>query len=46
MAPVRIDKSNIPFTEEEKIWIILEYGKLRNELQARQTFRLQFNVNP
>ena len=44
MAPVRIDRSNRPFTEEEKIWIILEYGKLRNELQVRRAFRLQFIV--
>jgi len=28
MAPVRIDRSNSPFTEEEKIWIILEYGEM------------------
>ena len=42
MAPVRIDRSNRP--EEEKIWIILKYGKLRNELQVRRAFRLQFIV--
>ena len=44
MAPVRIDRSNRPFTEEEKIWIILKYGKLRNELQVCRAFRLQFIV--
>ena len=44
MALVRIDRSNSPFTGEEKIWIILEYGKLRNELQVRRAFRLQFIV--
>ena len=42
----RMYGSNSPFTEEEKIQIILEYGKLRNQLQVRQTFRLQLNVNP
>jgi len=35
MAPVRIDRSNSPYTEEKKICIILEYGKLRNELQVQ-----------
>ena len=42
----RMYGSNSPFTEEEKIQIILEYGKLRNQLQVRQAFRLQLNVNP
>ena len=28
MAPVRIYRSNSSFTEEEKIWIILEYGEM------------------
>ena len=45
MASVRIDGSNSPFTEEEKIWINLRYGKLRNELQVYQAFRLQLLLN-
>ena len=43
LAPGRIDRSNSPFTKEERMWIILEQGKLRNELQVRRAFRLQFN---
>jgi len=45
MASVRIDGSNSPFTEEEKIWINLRYGKLRNELQVYQAIRLQLLLN-
>jgi len=42
---VRIDGSNNPLTEEEKIWINLRYGKLRNELQVYQAIRLQLLLN-
>ena len=45
MASVRIDRSNSPFTEEEKIWIILGHKKLWNELQVCQAFRLQLVLN-
>ena len=36
--------SNSPFPEEQELWIILEFGELRNVLQVRRKFRIHFKV--
>ena len=44
----RMYRSNSPLLKRRKSRLSpnMEYGKLRNELQVRQAFRLQLNVNP
>ena len=46
MSEVRKKRSNRLFTYSQEIWIILEYGALRNALQVRRNFREQFNIHP
>ena len=45
MSLVRKRRSNSPFTEEQEIWIILEFGALRNVLQVQRNFRIHFKVH-
>ena len=46
MSEVRKKQSNRLFTYSQEIWIILEYGALRNALQVRRNFREHFKIHP
>ena len=42
MAPVQKKPPPGPFSKEQEIWIVLEFGACRNITQVRRSFRKQF----
>ena len=45
MAPVRKKRPAGPFSKEQEIWIVMEFGACRNITKVRRNFRKQYQIS-
>ena len=43
-SPRRNQRKDSPFTKDQEVWVILEYGKLNNITLVRRSYRVHFKI--